>query len=116
MKTIGFYLCFVGFLVPIGPLAVASDAEDSAFNELRAEADRGAIAAQFALAEKYAQGNGAPQDYVRAHKWFNLAAALGHKDARQSRELFSDLMTPAQIADAQKLAREWFAQHRGGEK
>ena len=27
----------------------------------------------------YARGNGVPQDYVQAHKWFNLAAIQGHK-------------------------------------
>ena len=43
--------------------------------------------------------------------WFNLAAAQGHEQAREAREardfLARHRMTPDQIANAQRLAREW---------
>jgi S1-C subfamily serine protease len=39
--------------------------------------------------------------------WFNLSAARGYQDAAKSRDLIAQRMTPAQIAEAQKLAREW---------
>jgi TPR repeat protein len=55
----------------------------------------------------YAQGQGVPQDYVPAHMWFDLAAAQGEKDATELRDSLAKKMTPAQIAEAQKLAREW---------
>jgi TPR repeat protein len=60
----------------------------------------------------YEWGTGVPQDYVQAHKWFNLAAATfttpsGHDMAVQARDRVAAQMTPAQIAEAQKLAREW---------
>ena len=55
----------------------------------------------------YVLGQGAPQDYVTAHMWLNLAAAGGHKIAEKARDEFTTIMTPAQIAEAQKLAREW---------
>ena len=48
-----------------------------------------------------------PQDYVQAHMWLNLAAAQSHADAVKNRDIVAALMTPAQIAEAQKLAREW---------
>ena len=48
-----------------------------------------------------------PQDYVRAHMWFNLSAAQGNQDAAKNRDNIAKRMTPAQIAEAQKLAREW---------
>ena len=56
----------------------------------------------------------APQDYVEAHKWFNLAAAhpanpTDGEKATKNRYLVASKMTPAQIAEAQKLAREWKA-------
>jgi hypothetical protein len=38
---------------------------------------------------------------------FNLAAAQGDKDAAKARDALASKMTPAQIADAQRLAREW---------
>jgi hypothetical protein len=39
--------------------------------------------------------------------WYNLAAAHGEKSAFASRDALAEHMTPAQIAEAQKLAREW---------
>ena len=55
----------------------------------------------------YVKGQGVPQDYVIAHMWFNLAAARGKKNAVKARDIVAAQMTPAQIAEAQKLAREW---------
>jgi hypothetical protein len=57
-------------------------------------------------------GTGLPQDYVEAHKWFNLAAsATKYEDFREDfRKLRDDLahkMTASQVEDAQRLAREW---------
>jgi hypothetical protein len=46
-------------------------------------------------------------DYVVAHQWFNLAAATGAKDAKEMRDIVAAKMTSAQIAEAQRLAREW---------
>ena len=47
------------------------------------------------------------QDFIQAHKWYNLAAANGHGKAAEYRDALAKQMTPAQIAEAQKLAREW---------
>ncbi len=55
----------------------------------------------------YAKGQGVPQDYVYAHMWFNLAAARGDDGANKVRDSVASLMTPAQVVEAQKLAREW---------
>jgi len=52
-------------------------------------------------------GLAVPQDYVQAHLWFNLAAAQGDESAREGRDIIGLRMTPARIAEAQKLAREW---------
>lgn len=53
-----------------------------------------------------AEGKGVVQDYVRAHMWLNLSAASGYSRAVESRDTVAKLMTPQQIAEAQKLARE----------
>ena len=66
-----------------------------------------ATPAQFNLGAMYANGQGVPQDYVRAHMWFNLSAAQGNQGAAKNRDIAARRMTPAQIAEAQKLAREW---------
>ncbi len=39
--------------------------------------------------------------------WWDLAAAQGNKEALKLRDLMAEKMTPAQLADAQRLAREW---------
>ena len=65
--------------------------------------------AQENLGVSYAEGRGVPQDYVRALMWLNLAAEQGGKDSIKKHDILAKRMTPAQIAEAQKLAREWLA-------
>jgi len=50
---------------------------------------------------------GVPQDDVLAYMWFNLAAARGEKYAGDLRDDLAQHMTSEQIAEAQKLARDW---------
>ena len=72
----------------------------------------GRARAQALLGSMYVQGQGVPQDYVLAHKWVNLAAAQGGETgdiAVKTRDLVANEMTPEQIAEAQRLAREWMA-------
>lgn len=64
-------------------------------------------AALFVLGIRYSTGRDVEQDVVTAHKWFNLAATMGHEDARSWRADIAREMTKAQIADAQKQARAW---------
>ena len=63
----------------------------------------------------YADGRGVPQDDVQAHMWFNLAASRLTGEQREiavrGRDSVADRMTPDQLADAERLAREWDAAH-----
>ncbi|MGB7692825.1 MAG: hypothetical protein WBM12_08105 [Pseudolabrys sp.] len=70
-------------------------------------AEQGDANAQYNLGVFYDNGLGVPQDKVRAYMWFNLSAAQGRDGAAAFRDLIARRMTPAQIAEAQKLAREW---------
>jgi TPR repeat protein len=77
----------------------------------RKAAEQGDAEAQGSLGAMYATGHGVPQDYVLAHMWVNLAMP-GLEDATR-RKVFVTLrdavaakMTPDQIAEAQRLARE----------
>lgn len=74
---------------------------------LRKAADQGNVFAQNNLGIMYAAGTGVAKDLVQAEKWFLLAAAQGNADALDNIERAARQMTPAQIAEAQKLAREW---------
>jgi TPR repeat protein len=73
----------------------------------RKAAEQGNGPAQYNLGLMYAHGRGVPQDFVQAHMWLNLAAAQNTGDAIKSRDTLAAMMTPAQLAEAQKLAREW---------
>jgi len=78
----------------------------------RKAADQGSASAQFNVGVAYLKGQGVPQDYVEAHRWFNLAAAQAtdkevRDKATKARDIVAAKMTPAQVAEAQKLAREW---------
>jgi hypothetical protein len=61
----------------------------------------------------YGNGESVPKDLVRAHMWFNLAAASGQDGAADARRKKESYMTKEQVAEAEKLAREWYEAHRG---
>jgi hypothetical protein len=69
----------------------------------------GMLALGGGLAIAWRWRSGVPQDYVQAHMWLNLAAA--HDDevklATVARDELAAKMTPDQIAEAQRMAREW---------
>ena len=73
----------------------------------RLAAEQGLDRAQYWLGTMYSGGLGVPQDFVRAHMWMNLAAAQGLEVARILREAIEGIMTRNQVAEAQRLARNW---------
>jgi len=77
----------------------------------RAAAEQGDSGGQVDLGRMYENGLGVSQDYIQAHMWFNLAAASGDataaKEAIKERDSIASNMTPEQISEAQRLAREW---------
>ena len=77
----------------------------TAMRIMRPLADQGHVTAQTVVGLMYYFNYGG--DYVSAHMWFNLAAAQGNAFAEMFLKDTADKMTPAQIAEAQKLAREW---------
>jgi TPR repeat protein len=79
----------------------------AAVSWFRKAADQGNVEAQSVLGSMYFLGQGVPQDYVSAHRWLNLAAARGAKGLVEIRDMVAAKMTPAQIVEAQRLAREW---------
>ncbi len=74
-------------------------------------AEAGVGRAQYQLALVYANGHGVVQDYVMAHKWFNLAERHGIAEARRHRAELAHNMRAAEVAEAQRLAREWALAH-----
>ena len=70
-------------------------------------AEQGDAKAQYNLGRMYYLGQGVPQDYVLAHMWWNLAGSNGQKKAVGNRNIVEKKMTPSQIEEAQRLARNW---------
>jgi hypothetical protein len=73
----------------------------------RLAAEQGSAEAQSNLGFLYEEGQGVPQDYVEAHMWFNLGGASGDARGIKNRDIIARKMTPEQIAEAQRRAREW---------
>ena len=114
LKHVGAIILVLGFATPV----VAAPLEDAdaavkrrdyatAVRLVRPLAEQGDANAQYNLGVFYDNGLGVPQDKVRAYMWLNLSAAQGRDGAAAFRDLMARRMTPAQIAEAQKLAREW---------
>ena len=83
----------------------------TALEEFQLSADRGNADAQFMLGYMYASGKAVLQDYIQAHLWFNLSASLGNERAVEAREKIAEVMTPQQIAEAQRRLDEIIDRH-----
>jgi hypothetical protein len=59
----------------------------------------------------WASGRAGVLNLVAAHKWFNLAALKGRRDAIAMRREVAEQMSDAEIATAQREARAWMASH-----
>ena len=81
----------------------------AAASEWKTAANQGDARAQFRLGKLYEEGRGVLQDFVSAHKWYNLSAAQGNEEARKTRDAVSKKMTKEELAEARKLARNWKA-------
>lgn len=89
---------------------VKSRGTDGLVARCLASAAAGDIAAYYELGVAFSTGShGIACDLVEAHKWLNLAASHGHKEAALCRADISDEMTAREIAEAQRRAREWLA-------
>jgi uncharacterized protein len=123
MKIRLLSMAFAALLLSWAVVSCASDYEDglAAYNGgdyktalamFTKAANNGDAKAQYMMAGMYADGLGVSQDYVEAYKWFNIVVA-GPTDkeaqdlAIKSRDDVAKKMTPAQIAEAQKRAKEW---------
>ncbi len=83
-----------------------------AFRWFRASAVQGNSSAQGSLGAMYRKGLDLPQDYIQAFMWYDLAVAKSELDQERrvwarNRDSLAEKMTAEQIAEAQRLAREW---------
>jgi TPR repeat protein len=79
----------------------------------RLAAEQGYAPGQLSMGLAYRDGRGVATDLAYADMWFTLSAVQGApvNPARSNKELIERLMTSEQIAEAEKLTREWIANH-----
>ncbi len=82
---------------------------DLAYEGFLELSEKGSSISQYFLGEMCLKGMGVLQDFSQAHMWFNIAASQGHKKAKAHLDRLTIKMSSDQIAEAQKLAREWVA-------
>ena len=70
----------------------------------RLAAGQGHAGGQFNLGLMYSRGEGVLQDYVAAHMWYEIAFANGVELGRFMFTSLASLLTPEQVADAQRRA------------
>ena len=104
---------FLGFLHANGQ-GVARD-DGAAADWYRRAAEQNNMLAQIRLAMMYRRGRGVRQDPVKAHLWASLAA----RDEKHLKSVATALrqalepeMTPAQVAEAERMTREWLEKHK----
>lgn len=96
--------------VLLGVRTPQNDAEGAKWNLYAAErgdAERGDDRYQYRIGLMYEEGRGVPRDYVRAYMWYSLAVTNGWEGGAHRRDQIAEKMTPDQIAEAQRLAKEW---------
>ena len=99
----------LGFMYANGEGVPEDDAE--AVRWYRLAAEQGHASAQLNLGFMYSNGEGVPEDLVYAYMWYNLSAAQGHEMAQENKDIIEQRMTREQIAEAQRLSREWIETH-----
>lgn len=109
----------LGLLYLTGNGALQDFAEAAKWLKLAAEQGYGL--AQYELGLIYRTGYGLPIDQVQSYVWLNLAAAAGIKQAMQARDEVMKSLSPKELAQAQKISRDWLASrskaksHKSGE-
>jgi S1-C subfamily serine protease len=73
----------------------------------RKAAEQGHAKSQYFLGLAYYHGRGVTQNFMDAYIWLNLAAAQGDQDATEARNSLLEIMSPQQIAEAQRKSAEY---------
>jgi hypothetical protein len=103
----------LGLLYLTGNGALQDFAEAAKWLQLAAEQGYGP--AQYELGLIYRNGYGLPTDHVQSYVWLNLAAAAGVQQAMPARDEVMRALSSKQLAQAQKISREWLAARTGPE-
>jgi TPR repeat protein len=102
---------FFGGCLPLPQNAEPTALATESVEQIRTKAEQGDATAQFDLGVMYRRGQGVQQDYSQAYMWINLAATQGLEKSIKVQDALVKKLTPSQIEEGQRLAREWIAEH-----
>ena len=84
----------------------AKDASEGA-RWVKEVAEQGNVEAQVLLAALFLTGEGVKKDETAAYMWLSVEGSRGDADTKRLRDILSRHMSSEQIANAEKLAKEW---------
>ena len=82
--------------------------DQRALHWLNLAAEQRLASAQYLLGLAYAEGHGVQADKVKAYMWYEIAAAMDYENAVEARNALAQQMDQAEIANAEKMATEWW--------
>ncbi len=82
---------------------------DKAYKWFKKAAEQGVAEAQYNLGLMYMRGESVGRDYILSYMWFNLASAGGYVRSIPELDSLEAKMTPAEVAKAQKLSRDFLS-------
>ena len=102
-----FTLLLVSSIAVVQLAGQQTKADQKRLAEVKAKAQAGDADFQAELGLRYDKGEGVAKDWVEAYRWLLLAARQGDEDAKKNLTALESKLTPEQIADGQKRAREF---------
>jgi len=102
-----FTLLLASSVAVVQLAAQPTKADQKPLAEVKAKAQAGDADFQAELGLRYDKGEGVAKDWVEAYRWLLLAARQGDEDAKKNLTALESKLTPEQIADGQKRAREF---------
>ena len=101
-----FTLLLASRVALIQMVAQQTKADQKPIEEAKAKAEAGDAESEVELGLRYTNGEGVAKDYVETYEWLLLAARQGDEDAKKNMTELESKLTPEQIAEGQKRARD----------
>jgi len=102
-----FTLLLASSVAVVQLAAQQTKADQKPIGEVKAKAEAGDAESEAELGLRYEQGKGVAKDQVEAYEWLLLAARQGDEDAKKNMTELETKLTPEQIAERQKRARDF---------